>query len=364
MDPLAHTLVGAALAETGLKRLSRYATACLLIGANIADLDAVAHLWGDDTALYLRRGWSHGVLALAVLPLLLAGTLWLWHRWRGARNAAAPPFRLSAIVGLSFLAVWTHPLLDWLNTYGIRLLMPFDGRWFYGDTLFIIDPWIWLLAGAGVVLTRSRSVPAIAGWTLLAALASTLILTTDRAPLAVKLIWLAGLAAVAALRWRKPSPAASRTLARASLATLLIYVCAVYGMARMAESAAAARFPGAWQAQANPSPGVPFKYRVLLVHDQVYRVITPSGETFELPRQEPDAVVRRALATESIRGFVNWMRFPYWRVEPAGEGWLVRFWDLRYQRPDQPHHGIGYVEVLVPGDALGQQTTGIPAATE
>ena len=32
MDPVAHTLVGAVLAETGLKRVLRYATATLLIG--------------------------------------------------------------------------------------------------------------------------------------------------------------------------------------------------------------------------------------------------------------------------------------------------------------------------------------------
>ena len=130
MDPVAHTLVGAALAEIGLKRASRYATATLLIGANLPDVDAFASLWGSDFALYVRRGWSHGVLALVVLPLVLAGAVWLWHRWRGGSGGDAPPFRLPAVVGLSFLAVWSHQLLDWLNTYGVRLLMPFDGRWF------------------------------------------------------------------------------------------------------------------------------------------------------------------------------------------------------------------------------------------
>ncbi|MEX0342766.1 MAG: metal-dependent hydrolase, partial [Erythrobacter sp.] len=41
----------------------------------------------------------------------------------------------------------THPALDWLNVYGIRLLEPFSSRWFYGDTLFIIDVWLWVLLG-------------------------------------------------------------------------------------------------------------------------------------------------------------------------------------------------------------------------
>ena len=74
MDPLAHTLFGAAMAEAGLKKLSRYATATLLVGANLPDVDAVAMLWGEDISLYVRRGWSHGVLAMVVLPPFGYGT--------------------------------------------------------------------------------------------------------------------------------------------------------------------------------------------------------------------------------------------------------------------------------------------------
>jgi len=48
---------------------------------------------------------------------------------------------------LSFIACLTHPAMDWLNVYGIRLLEPFSHRWFYGDTLFIIDIWLWLGLG-------------------------------------------------------------------------------------------------------------------------------------------------------------------------------------------------------------------------
>ncbi|MCP4268804.1 MAG: hypothetical protein GY777_25030 [Candidatus Brocadiaceae bacterium] len=82
MDPIAHTLAGAVLAETGLKRVSRYATVTLLIGVNLSDIDGIAKFWGHDASLYFRRGWSHGILALVVLPLLLAGLIWQWNRWR------------------------------------------------------------------------------------------------------------------------------------------------------------------------------------------------------------------------------------------------------------------------------------------
>ncbi len=34
--------------------------------------------------------------------------------------------------------------------------MPFSRRWFYGDVLFIVDPWIWLFLGAGWWASRHR----------------------------------------------------------------------------------------------------------------------------------------------------------------------------------------------------------------
>ncbi|TVP60421.1 MAG: metal-dependent hydrolase, partial [Halomonadaceae bacterium] len=196
MDPVAHTLFGAALAESGLKRTSRYATATLLISANLPDIDVLAHMAGNDASLYFRRGWSHGILALILLPLALAGLVWLWHRWREHKQKVGPPFRMGVIVGLSYLGVLSHLFLDWLNTYGVRLLMPFDDRWFYGDSLFIIDPWFWLLAAVGVVLARSGRLAAIIGWLLLGTLSSLLILTADLATPAIKLLWLAGLVVI------------------------------------------------------------------------------------------------------------------------------------------------------------------------
>ncbi len=36
--------------------------------------------------------------------------------------------------------------------------MPFSNRWFYGDALYIVDPWLYLMLGAGVWLaSRARS---------------------------------------------------------------------------------------------------------------------------------------------------------------------------------------------------------------
>ena len=74
MEPLAHTLAGACLAESGLKRLSPLASSTLVIAANIPDVDGACYLHSADLAFAFRRGWTHGILAMALLPLVLTAS--------------------------------------------------------------------------------------------------------------------------------------------------------------------------------------------------------------------------------------------------------------------------------------------------
>ena len=87
--------------------------------------------------------------------MILTGILWWWSRWRRP-DATGPPLVGGWLLGLSYLAVATHPTLDWLNTYGMRWWMPFSETWYYGDSVFIIDPWLWLLLGGAVFLGVAR----------------------------------------------------------------------------------------------------------------------------------------------------------------------------------------------------------------
>jgi len=118
----------------------------------------LAYADGPAADLAFRRGWTHGVPALVVLPFVLTGAMVLLDRGvRRLRHAGLPSGVVPReILRLSAVAILTHPILDTLNVYGMRWLMPFDGRWLYGDTLFIVDPWLWLLLAAGVVLGRPQ----------------------------------------------------------------------------------------------------------------------------------------------------------------------------------------------------------------
>src|SRR5688572_23430989 len=148
MDNICHTLVGAALARTGLKTRTTLGAATMMIGANFPDIDILTAPFGR--ALEMRRGWTHGVLALVVLPFVLTAIMMAWDRFvRQRMYASAPPVNPRGILILAGIGIWSHSLLDLVNTYGVRLLMPFSDRWFYADALFIIDPLVWGLLALG-----------------------------------------------------------------------------------------------------------------------------------------------------------------------------------------------------------------------
>jgi inner membrane protein len=151
MDNLTHSLAGAMLGQMGLKRLSGRAMATLVIAANIPDIDAFGSLLGAE-GLSFRRGVTHGPIALLLLPIALTGLMLLYDRWRPSKVPVRPgPLLLAAYIG-----TFSHPALDWLNSYGIRLLEPFSSRWFAGDTLFIIDVWVWAALILSFILSYRR----------------------------------------------------------------------------------------------------------------------------------------------------------------------------------------------------------------
>lgn len=150
MDNLTHSLVGAVMGRMGLKRLSPRAMPALIIAANLPDIDSfVAGAVGCEP-IAAHRGFTHGIGGLVTMPFLAVAIVWLWEKLRPGKEG---PLKLGGLLLACFLGVLSHPLLDLMNTYGTRVLEPFSHRWFYADTLFIIDPWIWLMLIVGLELS-------------------------------------------------------------------------------------------------------------------------------------------------------------------------------------------------------------------
>jgi inner membrane protein len=157
MDNLTHSLLGAALAKTRLGRASPLATPALIIAANLPDIDLLAWLFGGKAAYLLHhRGITHSVLGIALEIVLL----FLLLRWIERRRAGSHPRAVHVDRGLGvaiLVGLISHVLLDSLNSYGLRPWLPFDGTWYYGDLVFVVEPWMWLIFGAAACLPGPHS---------------------------------------------------------------------------------------------------------------------------------------------------------------------------------------------------------------
>ena len=155
-----------ALSRAGLNKRTALATSTLVIANNLPDID-VGVFATNTLAMSFRRGWTHGVLAQATLPIALTAAMLVYDRYR-KKESPHDIVRPAQILLLAYIGVLLHVFMDFANSYGVRLLMPFSDRWFYGDALYIVDPWLYLSLGLGWVLAKRNPRPARIGVTIAA----------------------------------------------------------------------------------------------------------------------------------------------------------------------------------------------------
>jgi len=290
MDNLCHTLTGAALGEAGLKHRTRFGNAALMIAANLPDIDALAFL-SETPHVALRRGWTHGIVAQLLLPVALAGLMVLIDRWRPPASAGARRVRPAAMLALCYAGVLSHVGLDWLNSYGVRLLMPFSTSWFYGDAVFIVDPWLWGALLAGVVLARRRG---------------------STAPARVAL-----------------------ALASAYIAVMVLSAAAARERVVQAWTAVHRRSPVALMV--GPVPVNPMRRAIIVDAGQYYQEGSfswwPPRVEFDperTPKRVEHPAVLDAVKDPDFLAVLSWSRFPRFQVQPVQGGTSVTLTDMRF----------------------------------
>jgi inner membrane protein len=292
MDNLCHTLAGAALGEAGLKHKTALGLGTLLIASNLPDVD-VAVFATDTLAMSFRRGWTHGILSLVVLPATFALVMLAWSRFSGGTRA-----NLRGLLLLSYVATWLHVFMDWLNSYGVRLLMPFSNRWFYGDALFIVDPILYAVFGAGIVWSRVR-------------------------------VW-------------RGSPMPNRP-ARRALATAGVYIAVMLASNAWARSEVRRGLD-----RAGRTPETRFMVTPVLANPLRREVIVDTGDRYEkgllwfepgphfrptgfgVDVQASHPAAQRAAQTPRFQAYLRWSRFPFFVVDSSADGALVYLNDFRY----------------------------------
>ncbi len=338
-----------------MDRRTPLATATLVFAANAPDADVIASFRGEYFALAFRRGVTHGLPALVVLPFLVAGSILAWDRWvRRRRDPRAPAALPRQVLLLAFVGILSHTPMDWLNVYGARWGLPFSGAWSYGDALFIVDPWLWLLLASGVFLARAGST---ALWAVLGLLVTALMLLGP-VPRAAGGLWVAGVAGLLALRRWSPLESdrlrrrTSRVAVAASAAYVALMVLAATSGERRVRGAADAAGLEPIDVLVSPVAANPFAADVEVVTAAGY----VPGELRWLPRPEvslrpvdlvpflrqpadadPLAVasaLEAARAMPDVRNYLTWSRYPHAEVRREPDAWVVRWSDARYDAGD------------------------------
>jgi inner membrane protein len=184
-----------------------------------------------------------------------------------------------------------------MNTYGIRLLMPLSERWFYGDVLFIIDIWIWIMLGLGVWMSRRRA-----------------------------------------------GTAGAVRPARISLALSSVYILAMglssHAAERMARQQAEAQGLGpVTQVVASPVPLNPFRREIVFATPDTYgfgtldwlstRRLTLDPQRVKTHMDDP--ALSAARGNKSVADFLYWARLPMATVARTPKDVTVTLGDGRYQ---------------------------------
>ena len=358
--------------------MSPYATSVCVVSANIADADFVTLFFGDRwTLLQHHRGITHSIAGTIAIGFLIPVVAFAIERLFVKVRKSSPRIRFRGLLLASLIAAATHPFLDWTNNYGVRPLLPWSGRWFYGDLVFIFDPYIWLALGGIVFLLTSNSKWKTLGWSIFGLGITTVIGLAgwrsgpDGASLRIAfIIWIAGLVLLAALRawgWQRRF---GQTAAFLGLGQIVVYWLILMSFHRTAVVNAStvaniiasslgertvrviamplAANPFLWQSVAETDLAM-YRFRVDASTNSYSPSETPAFVRYEKPSGPGAQLVSVAERDRRTRILLGFSRFPMARVDAnncVGQA-LVQFADLRYTEPGGSR---GNFSVTVPVD--------------
>jgi membrane-bound metal-dependent hydrolase YbcI (DUF457 family) len=273
-----HTFVGISLARSGLDDWVPKAALTAVIAANLPDVDIVTWLSGTPSYLEYHRGITHSFFAIPFFALVLSAVMYL----------VSENFWRTFVVALA--AMYTHPLLDYANTYGLRPFLPWDGTWYYGDTLPIIDPYLDSILLIGI----------LAGSTF---------------------------------------QSAKRLIAWLSLGLAVLYIGARVELRNLASSQVetlAARNPGTERWGVSPDIFNPLVWNgIIQSNKQVIKVsVDPLDEmmteVMKIKTTTPSEIPKQAFQSETGKSFMAFARFPVMKLQGMESGYRILLFDFRF----------------------------------
>jgi inner membrane protein len=371
MDNLTHSFIGLAVAKSGFERLSPGTTTLCVLAANSPDLDIVAILGGRWLFLQQHRGISHSIFGASVLALALPVIFYLVDRLIARVRSRPAKTKLPGLLLASLVATATHPFMDWTNNYGVRLLLPWNAGWSYGDFVFIIDPFLWMVLGGAAFLLTARTRSQLILWCGLALIPSYLVLVGRSDPylqlnaVILRVLWIVAVIVLVYLYRRKIGNRAGAKVALVALAIAIVYVTGLALTHRVAlrdaqyqatliahHNAEQVLKLAAMPTIANPTRWVCVMETERATYKFELSLGAPGRETptlirYEKPEGSVAAVVGEAELDPRSRVFLGFARFPVVQLTGADctTQTLVQFADLRYTEPGR---GRGTFSLDVP----------------
>jgi inner membrane protein len=314
MDNLTHSLIGIVAGDT-VARSTRTATGGLtaearraflvtlsVIGSNLPDSDLVLSYGGftrDKLAYMLQhRGYTHTILGCVVLALLLYGAAELVARFRKLTLSRSDRV---AFLGVALFTTLLHLGMDSLNSYGVHPFWPFNNEWFYGDSVFIVEPLYWIAAAPMFFLLRTIWARVVLGIALLVAVAAVVFTYSTRPA------WYIGIIVLTVLflfvSRRASARAAAWTSAITAVGVTAMFIVAGIAAAHQAEAIDARDFPSERRVDHVLSPGFanPFCWDVLMVQTgggrYIVRQATLASSPGVLPVSECSGMLRPGIGT-------------------------------------------------------------------
>jgi inner membrane protein len=277
----------------------------------------------------------------------------------------------------SFIVTATHPLLDWTNNYGIRFLLPWSQKWSYGDLVFVVDPYLWLILGGASFLLTARTSFSKFIWAALAAVLTFVVVAGPRSgnlpnPQLVALLWIVVLVALIVLFLKDARERWGRRIAFVAFSLVLCYWSALafaHLRAVALGSEAAARMASAngeavARLAAMPQLANPFRWDCVFETDRaMYRFDvgligdTSAGDPvrYAKPEGELKEAFNEIAQQRPVQIFLGFARFPVVQLADPGctTQTLVQLADLRYTEPGRSR---GSFTLDVPVDCPNEQS--------
>jgi inner membrane protein len=153
LEPITHFLTGAVLARAGFNRKTALATATMTLAAEAPDLDVFWGFKGPVVGFAHHRGFTHSFLGLILVSAVVTGFMYLIWRLGGRQtNIPNMPPRWGMLFVFAYISGLSHILLDYTNNYGVRPFWPFWEKWYSWDIVFIVEPALYVILIAGLIL--------------------------------------------------------------------------------------------------------------------------------------------------------------------------------------------------------------------